>query len=171
MLSALQQTNSALASASAESSSPKPILVKVAPELAFEALDDILQLADPRQIAGIVATNTTTTRPPTQRPALQRIYAETGGLSGRPLAARSTEVIRHIYRQTGGKLPIIGVGGIFNTADAWEKITAGASLIQTYTGMVYEGPGIAKNIVNGLRDRLKAQGLTDISQAVGTSST
>ena len=83
----------------------KPILVKVAPDLSFEALDEILELAGPRQIAGIVATNTTIARPETADAALQKIYAEAGGLSGQPLAQRSTEVIRHIYRQTRGKLP------------------------------------------------------------------
>jgi dihydroorotate dehydrogenase len=169
ILAALQATNATLARASATPRSPKPILVKVAPDLAFEALDEILELAGPRQIAGIVATNTTIARPQTTRADLQRIYAQEGGLSGKPLAARSTEVIRHIYRQTGGKLPIIGVGGIFSADDAWEKITAGASLVQVYTGLVYEGPGLAKSIVTGLQARMKASGFTEISQAVGTA--
>jgi dihydroorotate dehydrogenase len=151
--------------------SPKPILVKVAPDLSFEALDEILELAVPRQIAGIVATNTTITRPQTDDPALQRVYAEAGGLSGRPLQARSTEVIRHLCRQTRGKLPIIGVGGIFNAADAWEKITAGASLVQVYTGLVYEGPGVAKAIVTGLIERLEQEGLRELRLAVGIGAT
>jgi dihydroorotate dehydrogenase len=145
----------------------KPILVKVAPDLSFEALDEILELVGPRQIAGIVATNTTISRPQAGDPVVQKIYAETGGLSGRPLRARSTEVVRHLYRQTKGKLPIIGVGGIFNAADAWEKIAAGASLIQIYTGLVYEGPGIARQIVSGLVSRLEAEGIHDLPQAVG----
>ena len=119
---------------------PRPILVKVAPDLSFEALDEILELTGPRKVAGIVATNTTITRPETTDPELRRVYAASGGLSGRPLRARSTEVVRHLYRQTRGALPIIGVGGIFTAADAWEKITAGASLIQIYTGMIYQGP-------------------------------
>ena len=105
----------------------RPILVKVAPDLSFAALDEILELAGPRQIAGIVATNTTLTRPETSDQKSRAAYAAAGGLSGRPLRARSTEVVRHLYRQTRGALPIIGVGGIFNAADAWEKITAGAS--------------------------------------------
>lgn len=149
---------------------PKPILVKVAPDLTFEALDEMLELVGPRRIAGIVATNTTIARPTAASPKLQRIYAETGGLSGRPLASRSTEVIRHIYQQTQGELPIIGVGGIFNAADAWEKITAGASLVQIYTGLVYEGPGLARSIVDGLRARLKENGLSEISHAVGIAT-
>lgn len=151
-------------------SSPKPILVKIAPDLSFEALDEILELTGPRQIAGIVATNTTLTRPPTSDPTVQRAYAETGGLSGRPLRARSTEIIRHLFRQTRGKLPIIGVGGIFNAADAWEKIAAGASLIQVYTGLVYEGPGLPKSIVNGLRERLSVNGFHGLSEAVGRAA-
>jgi dihydroorotate dehydrogenase len=144
-----------------------PILVKVAPDLSFEALDEILELVGPRQIAGIVATNTTITRPTAQTANAQRVYAETGGLSGRPLRARSTEVIRHLYRQTKGKLPIIGVGGIFTAADAWEKIAAGASLIQVYTGLVYEGPSICRSIVSGFRGRLAEKGFSQLRQAVG----
>jgi dihydroorotate dehydrogenase len=147
--------------------SPKPILVKVAPDLSFEALDEILELSGPRQIAGLVATNTTITRPQTGDPALQRLYAEPGGLSGWPLRSRSTEIIRHLYRQTRGTLPIIGVGGIFNAADAWEKIVAGASLVQVYTGLIYEGPGLARAIVTGLLARLEQQGMRELKQAVG----
>ena len=170
ILAALQEANNRLAQTSPNLQTRKPVLVKVAPDLSFEALDEILELAGPRQVAGIVATNTTTTRPPTDDPELQRVYAETGGLSGRPLAARSTECIRHIYRQTGGKLPIIGVGGIFNADDAWEKIAAGASLVQLYTGLVYRGPGIVKEIVDGLRARLKQNGFAQLSQAVGSKT-
>jgi dihydroorotate dehydrogenase len=148
-------------------STRKPILVKVAPDLTFEALDEILELVAPRNIAGIVATNTTIARPPTSDAKLQKIYAETGGLSGRPLRARSTEVVRHLYKQTKGKLPIIGVGGIFDADDAWEKITAGASLVQVYTGMVYEGPSVARKIVAGLQVRLEIAGMKQLSEAVG----
>src|SRR2546429_6812406 len=145
----------------------KPILVKVAPDLSFEALDEIGELAGPRRIAGIVATNTTLTRPETSDPGLKQIYAEAGGLSGRPLRARSTQIIRHVYRQTEGALPLIGVGGIFNADDAWEKIAAGASLVQIYTGLVYEGPSVTKEIVTGLRQRLEASGFASLKEAVG----
>jgi dihydroorotate dehydrogenase len=161
ILAAMQEVNRA------GGSETKPILVKVAPDLSFEALDEILELVAPRRIAGIIATNTTVTRPAATDADLQRIYAETGGLSGRPLRARSTEMVRHLYRQTRGDLPIVGVGGIFDAADAWEKIAAGASLIQIYTGLVYEGPGIAKHIVAGLIERLEARGLNSLTQAVG----
>ena len=149
--------------------SRKPILVKVAPDLTFAALDEILALVAPRSIAGIVATNTTTARPQTGDLALQKIYAETGGLSGKPLRARSTEFVRHLYRQTRGQLPIVGVGGIFSAADAWEKITAGASLVQCYSGLVYEGPGLAKKIVAGVRAQLAASGFPDLPSAVGSA--
>ncbi len=145
-----------------------PILVKVAPDLSFEALDEILELVGPRQIAGIVATNTTISRPSPESSEAKRVYADTGGLSGRPLRSRSTEVIRHLHRRTMGKLPIIGVGGIFTAEDAWEKIAAGASLVQVYTGLVYEGPTICRNIVNGLRSRLSENGLgQQLGQAIG----
>ncbi len=163
ILAALQQVNAQ----QAKTRKPKPILVKVAPDLTFEALDEILELVDPRQLAGIVATNTTIARPATEDARLQRVYAETGGLSGRPLRARSTEVIRHLFRQTKGAVPLIGVGGIASAADAWEKITAGASLVQVYSGLVYEGPSVVREIVDGLRWRLAVEGLTEIQQAVG----
>jgi dihydroorotate dehydrogenase len=146
---------------------PKPLLVKVAPDLTFEALDEILSLVVARKLAGIVATNTTITRPEPSNLQSRKAYGETGGLSGKPVRARSTEVIRHLHRQAGGRVPIIGVGGIFSTEDAWEKITAGASLIQLYTGFVYEGPLLPKRIVQGLSRKLEERGLKQISEAVG----
>jgi len=168
-VSPASQSSSQLAGETPALHCAKPVLVKVAPDLSFEALDEILELVEPRQIAGIVATNTIITRPETSDPELKRIYAEAGGLSGRPLRARSTEIVRHLYRQTRGSVPIIGVGGIFNAEDAWEKITAGASLVQLYTGLVYEGPGVGKEIVNGLRKRLNEHGLRSVKEAVGTA--
>jgi dihydroorotate dehydrogenase len=146
----------------------KPILVKVAPDLSFEALDEIAGLALARGLAGIVATNTTISRPETNDAQIQRVYAEAGGLSGRPLRSRSTEMIRHLYQQTKGNVPIIGVGGIFVADDAWEKIAAGASLIQIYTSLVYRGPGVVKEIVRGLLERMELEGFKELSQAVGT---
>ena len=163
ILAAVQQVQSTTAAA-------KPILVKVAPDLTFDELDEILELVGPRQIAGIVATNTTVTRPETSDAELQRVYAEPGGLSGRPLRMRSTEVIRHLYCQMGGKLPIIGVGGIFSAADAWEKITAGASLVQIYTGLIYEGPSVASAIVGGIVAQLETARISDLRQAVGLAA-
>jgi dihydroorotate dehydrogenase len=165
ILGALQEVNQAAGTAPI-----KPILVKVAPDLSFEALDEILELAGPRRIAGMVATNTTITRPQSGSPESQKVYAEAGGLSGRPLRARSTEVVRHLYRQSRGALPIIGVGGIFNAADAWEKIVNGASLIQIYTGLVYQGPGVIQRIVAGLIDRLETAGMSRLREAIGSET-
>ena len=147
----------------------KPVLVKVAPDLSFEALDDILEIAGPCRIDGLVATNTTITRPAPNSTPISSRYSETGGLSGAPLAARSTEVIRHLYRETRGGIPIIGVGGIFSARDAWEKIAAGASLVQVYTGLVYEGPGFASGLVAGLLRLLEEQGIAEIRDVVGIS--
>jgi dihydroorotate dehydrogenase len=162
ILAALQENNTGAGAI--------PILVKVAPDLSFQALDEILELAGPRRLAGIVATNTTITRPETGDARLREIYARPGGLSGRPLRQRSTEVIGHLYRQSRGAWPIIGVGGIFDAADAWEKITAGASLVQIYTSLIYRGPGVVKEIVAGLQERLNQNGFQRLEQAVGTAS-
>lgn len=179
ILAALQEVNrklSALPSGgegdaiSSEKIGPKPILVKIAPDLSFEAMDEILDLVEPRSVAGIIATNTTLARPGTANESVRRTYAEAGGLSGKPLRARSTEVIRHLSRRTQGNLPIVGVGGIFTAADAWEKITAGATLVQVYTGLIYEGPGMIKSIVRGLRRRLQDNGLSNLRDAVGLAS-
>ena len=160
ILAALQEAND----------SQRPILVKVAPDLGFDALDEILELIEPHNLAGLVATNTTIARPDETEPVRAKLYAETGGLSGRPLDKRSTEVIRHLYRQTRGKVPLIGVGGIFTAEDAWEKITAGASLLQIYSSLVYEGPQINRALLNGLAKRLAKEGLTEIRDAVGIAS-
>ena len=147
----------------------RPILVKVAPDLTFEALDEILELVSPRKIAGIVASNTTITRPNTSNRKLQQTYSETGGMSGRPLRNISNAVIRHLYKQTSGKLPIIGVGGVFDADDAFAKILSGASLVQVYTGLVYRGPGITREIVSGLRELLAIEGFKTLDEAIGAA--
>jgi dihydroorotate dehydrogenase len=164
--SALDEILAGLQEENAEAK-PKPILVKVAPDLTYEALDEILELCEPRNVAGIVATNTTVTRPATSDPRDRRAYEETGGLSGRPLRQRSTEIIRHLARQTQGRMPIIGVGGIFSVDDAWEKVRAGACLLQIYTGLVYEGPLLVRRLVRGLKHRLRTEGITRWDDAVG----
>lgn len=158
ILSALQEVNGRLAGGG----KGKPILVKVAPDLSWEALDDVVSLVGPRRLAGLVATNTTLARPESADPVGRLVYRETGGLSGRPLRQRSTEVIRHLYRQSGGTVPIIGVGGITGVEDAWEKVLAGASLLQVYSGLVYRGPGLPLEIVGGLRDRLGGARWTEV---------
>jgi dihydroorotate dehydrogenase len=162
ILAALQENNSGAV--------PIPILVKVAPDLSLGALDDILTLAAPRKFVGIIATNTTISRPPTSDSQSKAVYEKPGGLSGRPLRQRSTEIIRHLYRQSRGTLPIIGVGGVFDADDAWEKITAGASLVQLYTALVYRGPGVVKEIVRGLQRRVAQGGFKDLREAVGTAN-
>lgn len=146
------------------------ILVKVAPDLTFEALDEILELAAARNVAGIVATNTTILRPETNDPRLKTAYAEAGGLSGKPLRQRSTEIIRHIFRQTAGKLPVVGVGGISSTDDAWEKIAAGATLLQIYTSLVFEGPALTKKIVAGLIQRMQKEGVRNLKDLIGAEN-
>src|SRR6266480_2968310 len=120
------------------------------------------------KIAGIIATNTTISREGliTNRETVAAIGA--GGLSGAPLSRRSTQMISLIYRLSKGALIIIGVGGIFNAADAWEKICAGASLVQLYTGFIYEGPSIAREINDGLATIMKRAGVDSIDEAVGS---
>ncbi|MFN7119691.1 MAG: quinone-dependent dihydroorotate dehydrogenase [Saprospiraceae bacterium] len=122
---------------------PKPILLKIAPDLTNEQLDDIVEIAGITGIAGVIATNTTISRNNLQE-NVEKIGA--GGLSGKPLRQRSTEVIRYLYTQSQGRLIIIGVGGITSAEDAIEKLNAGASLVQIYTGLIYEGPLLIKRI-------------------------
>ena len=143
-------------------SNDKPLLVKIAPDLEDMQIKSIVDTARGLGCAGIIATNTTISRPDDSK-----IMSETGGLSGRPLKSRSTEVIRLIADHTDGNWPIIGVGGIANADDAWEKITNGASLIQIYSSMVFNGASVIKGIVNGLDRKLKSKGLDNLEQAIG----
>lgn len=149
----------------------KPLLVKISPDLATEDIYEVVELAQRCKLAGIIATNTTIDREKLKTRTIVEtglsVSDEAGGISGAPVTARSTEVIKLIYKHTQGTLPIIGVGGIFNADDAWAKITAGASLLQTYTGWVYEGPTMVKSILDGLINRLDDRGLKNISDAVG----
>ncbi|MEK7312493.1 MAG: quinone-dependent dihydroorotate dehydrogenase [Chloroflexota bacterium] len=141
-----------------------PVLVKIAPDLSWPELDDILDAVTAHGLDGIIATNTTLSRDGLRAP--QPLRDETGGLSGQPLRARSTEIVRHIYRHTEGKLPIIGVGGINNAEAALEKIRAGATLVQVYTGLIYEGPGLVRAINRGL----VATGAERIADLIGTEA-
>jgi dihydroorotate dehydrogenase len=127
----------------------RPLLIKIAPDLAEEGLANIVAAVEKYRLAGIVATNTTIDK--TGLP-----LQEQGGVSGRPLTSRSTEIIRSLHRLTGGRVPIIGVGGIFNAADAREKFEAGATLLQLYTGFVYEGPLVVRKICDGLEGQTSA---------------
>lgn len=128
----------------------KPILLKIAPDLTNEQLDDIIYIITNTGLDGIVATNTTISRQGLATPESEVNAIGAGGLSGAPLRNRATEVISYIHTHSNGKIPIIASGGIFTAADAKEKLDAGASLIQVYTGFIYEGPGIAKKICKGL---------------------
>lgn len=123
---------------------PKPILLKIAPDLTNEQLDDVIEIVLETNLAGIIATNTTILREGLKSSA--KLSNEMGGLSGRPLRRRSTEVIAYLHDKSKGKIPIIGVGGIHSAEDAIEKLKAGACLIQLYSGFIYEGPGLIKNI-------------------------
>jgi len=127
----------------------KPILLKIAPDLTQEQLDDVADLALEIKLDGLVATNTTIDREGLEHD-LRIGTLETGGLSGKPLQKRSTDVVKYIYEKTKGEIPIIASGGIFTGADAKEKFGAGASLVQVWTGFIYEGPGIVKNICKHL---------------------
>lgn len=128
----------------------KPILLKIAPDLTTSQLDDIIEIVQTSKIDGIVATNTTVTRYGLQTDKSVVENIGNGGLSGKPLQSRSTEIIRYIHEKSNGTIPIIGVGGIHSAVDAKEKLAAGASLVQIYTGFVYEGPGLIKKICKEL---------------------
>lgn len=127
---------------------PKPILLKIAPDLSDEQLDDIIEIVATTKIGGVISTNTTLSRAGLVSPTA--LINEAGGISGKPLTKRSTEVIRYLSTQSKGAFPIIGVGGIFTAEDAQEKLDAGASLVQVYTSFIYEGPGVVREICEGL---------------------
>jgi len=129
---------------------PRPLLLKIAPDLTDAQLDDILEIARETQLSGLVATNTTISRAGLSTPTPTVTGYGAGGLSGRPLRARATEVIAYLHQKSQGGLPIIGAGGIHSAQDALEKLAAGATLVQLYTGFIYEGPGLVKRIKQAL---------------------
>ena len=140
-----------------------PLLVKLAPDLDEDALKNSVRVMQEFSIQGVIATNTTVARP-----VLKSKYrTETGGLSGKPLQKRSTEMIRTLFAELGTDIPIIGVGGIFNGADAYEKIKAGAAAVQIYTALIYEGPGLVRKVKAELADLLERDGYKSVSEAVG----
>ena len=141
----------------------RPIFLKVSPDVGEDDPDRIVRAALDHKIDAIIVSNTTITRPP-----LSSRYAnEAGGLSGAPLKPLALGVLRKFRRASGGEIPLIGVGGIATTDDAWERLRAGASLVQLYSAMVYEGPGIARRIARGLARRLKREGIANIAEVVG----
>ncbi|KAA9331705.1 quinone-dependent dihydroorotate dehydrogenase [Hymenobacter busanensis] len=143
LLRTVQRTNQAQRTA-------RPLLLKIAPDLSNEQLDDIIGIVQEAGLSGVVATNTTIDRTGLQTPAGIVEQLGAGGLSGAPLRNRATEVIRYLHTQSGGAFPIIGVGGIFSPADVQEKLAAGASLVQLYTGFIYEGPGVVQRMCREL---------------------
>ncbi|HVO43370.1 MAG TPA: quinone-dependent dihydroorotate dehydrogenase [Aggregatilineales bacterium] len=163
ILSCLQRVASEL---TPPGQNPRPLLVKIAPDLSWAEIDAVLELATTYRLGGIVATNTTTSRGGLSSAR----QAEAGGLSGRPLRQRSNEIIRHIYRQTEGNLTIIGVGGVFTGDDVWEKMTAGAALVQAYTGFIYEGPRFVQKAIARLRHTMREAGIHSLGEIVGTDS-
>jgi len=161
LVSSLQALNDELGS--------KPLLVKIAPDLDDAAIESIVDLCLRKKVSGIIATNTTISRDSLRTRNVQEFGA--GGLSGKPIAKRSNEVISKIYRHSGGKVPIVGVGGIFTAQDAFDKIAAGATLVQAYTGFVYSGPSFATDIVSGLAQMIKARGFSNLDEVAGSGVT
>ncbi len=143
LLQAIQRINK-------EKPKPKPVLLKISPDLSEAQLDEVIEIAEETELDGIVATNTTSLRENLKTDPEKIKKTGKGGLSGQPLRNKSTACIKYLYEKTGGKLPIIGAGGIFTADDAIEKLKAGATLVQIYTGFVYEGPSIVKKINQAL---------------------
>lgn len=143
--------------------SNKAVLVKIAPDVSDAELEYMVDTIQKSGVSGLIATNTTISRDGLKHPNAK----ETGGLSGKPLTQRSTDIISRVYRQTEGGLPIIGSGGIFTAEDAYNKIRAGASLVEIYTALIYEGPEINRKLHRGLRELLRRDGFSHISEAIG----
>ncbi|MCS6872047.1 MAG: quinone-dependent dihydroorotate dehydrogenase [Anaerolineae bacterium] len=142
----------------------KPLLLKIAPDLSLDEIEVICALALQNGISGIIATNTMLERPPNLRSVAAR---ESGGLSGAPLRDRSTAIVQYIHRVTEGKLPVIGVGGVFSGADLWAKLCAGATLVQAYTGFVYEGLAFVKRALRELKQIMAAEGVRNLNEIIG----
>ena len=153
-----------LLAAVAEARGSKPIFLKLAPDLEPGDPERIVTAAIDHKVDALIVGNTTVSRPPLK----SRHANEAGGLSGRPLKPLALEVLRRFRSASGGQIPLIGVGGIGSADDAWERIRAGASLVQLYTAMVYQGPGIAMHIAKGLARRLERAGFANIAEAVGS---
>jgi dihydroorotate dehydrogenase len=145
-----------------------PVLLKLAPDLTDEQVDQAVQIAMEEEVSGIVAVNTTVSRNGLKTPESRISELGAGGISGAPLRARAQQVVSRIYRSTEGRIPIVGVGGIFTADDAWRRIEAGASLVQIYTGFIYGGPGVVSSIKRGLLQRLEERGFGSIAAVVGS---
>ena len=167
LLQALQKRNREL---SVDRPRPVPLLVKLSPDLNGDDLEQIVDVARNCDVAGLIATNTTISREGLRTPAEKLTRYGEGGVSGLPLRERSTTMIAMLYNLTRGSMPLIGVGGIFTAEDAWEKICAGASLVQLYTGFIYQGPGVATEINEGLEKILAREGFNSLDEAVGSQA-
>jgi dihydroorotate dehydrogenase len=143
-----------------------PVFLKVAPDLGEGDPDRILRVAMQHNVDAIIVANTTISRPPLQ----SRFAGESGGLSGEPLKALALDALRRFRAASGGAMPLIAAGGIASTEDAWARIRAGASLVQLYSAMIYEGPGLARRIAAGLADKLAEEGFASIAEAVGSDA-
>jgi len=141
----------------------KPLFLKIAPDLTPEAVDEVVDVVRACGLAGIIATNTTIARP-FEHP----VAKEAGGLSGAPVREPANAVIRRAYARSGGALPIIGVGGVFTAEDVYEKLRAGASVVQVYTGFIYEGPGMVRRLLEGLGPLLARDGFRSVREAIGS---
>ena len=170
LLAALQARNAKLASATGRSAL-LPVLVKLSPDLEEDDLQKLVEVAQRQRVAGLIATNTTIQRAGLRTNGSKVRALGEGGLSGAPLRPQAAKVIATLYSLSRGTLPIIGVGGIFDADDAWEMVAAGASLIQVYTGFIYEGPSIAKDINEGLRRIVLREGFVSFDEAVGCRAT
>jgi dihydroorotate dehydrogenase len=146
----------------------RPILVKIAPDLSLDGLDDMVEVSRKRGVDGMIVSNTTIARPETLID--QTTAKETGGLSGAPLFDRSTQMLAEAYRRVEGQFPLIGVGGIASAEDAYAKIAAGATLVQLYSAMVFKGFGLVEDIKAGLLARLKREGHASVAAVVGTQN-
>ncbi|XBO41654.1 quinone-dependent dihydroorotate dehydrogenase [Alsobacter sp. KACC 23698] len=143
----------------------KPVLLKIAPDLALSDLDSVVAVARRRGVDGLIVSNTTIGRPSTLRD--RRTAAEQGGLSGRPLFPLSTRMLAEAYQRAEGAFPLVGVGGVDSAAAAWAKVEAGATLVQLYSALVFKGPALVGEILDGLRDRLAAERLESLASVVG----
>ncbi len=161
------QSEARLASILAAISTPKPVFVKIAPDLSQAGLEAVIGVCLEQNIAGLIISNTTIARPDSLR---AKHRGQTGGLSGRPLMASSTAMLAQAHRLAKGRLMLIGVGGIFSAEDALAKILAGASLLQLYTGFAYQGPAIVPRLKSGLAALLRARGFASVVQAVGAGA-
>ena len=161
IVSALKAKNAELARQ--HGARPRPLLVKVSPDMQPKELEELVEVAKAQRLDGIVATNTTT-----GRVGLKKDIRQEGGLSGAPLRERSTRVIRDIHAMTEGRIPIVGVGGVFSAQHAWEKLLAGASLVQLYTGFIYGGPATASRINEGLVELMEESNVAHLADIIGT---